>query len=249
MSFFESSRHDFPTSEAFKNTTDLSKPVQKHLLKVYATLSGLTLIAALGSYAHITGSFLFGGGVISFLVGMASLVGILSLPDTPDNRLIRYGLLANFGFMEGLSIGPVIKYALAISFSDQIILNACFFTAAIFGCFSMSSLLSNKRMFIYVGGILASVLSMLLWTSFINSFIGSKVLYNAELYIGLLMFCGYVIYDTQLIIYRFLHMGSTDVVGHTLDLFIDLVGIFVRILLIMLNKSEKEERRRRIRRN
>lgn len=76
-------------------------------------------------------------------------------------------------------------------FSGQIVLLATTFTSLIFGSFSLSSLLSNKRTFIYLGGILASAVSMLFWMAFFNAFIGSKLLYTAELYLGLFVFCGY----------------------------------------------------------
>ncbi|CAB4495000.1 hypothetical protein RhiirA5_349804 [Rhizophagus irregularis] len=241
-------RNNFSTFEAFKNVSDLTKPIQQHLIKVYSTLAVLCLLTAAGSYAHITGLFLFGGGLLSFLVGLVSLIGISFLPDTPNNKNIRYGLLFNFAFMEGLSIGPLIDHALNINSSGQIVLLATTFTSLIFGSFSLSSLLSNKRTFIYLGGILASAVSMLFWMAFFNAFIGSKLLYTAELYLGLFVFCGYVIYDTQLIVYR-ATLGSRDVVRHTLELFIDLIAIFVRILYILIKNSEEKENGRRKRNN
>jgi len=242
-------RNSFSTFEAFKNMGDLTKPVQEHLIKVYTTLAFLCLLTAAGSYAHITGLFFFGGGIISFLIGLISLITITVLPDTPDNKNLRYGLLFNFAFMEGLSIGPLIDLALQINSSGHIVLMATTFTSLIFGSFTLSSLLSDRRTFIYLGGILASVISMLFWMSFVNAFIGSKLLFTAELYIGLFVFCGYVIYDTQLIIYR-ATLGSRDVVRHTLDLFVDLIGILIRILQILIkNSEEKENARRRDRRS
>ncbi|RIA98464.1 inhibitor of apoptosis-promoting Bax1-domain-containing protein [Glomus cerebriforme] len=244
--FFETfgSRNNFSTFEAFKNIGDLAKPIQQHLIKVYTTLAFLCLLTAAGSYAHITGLFLFGGGLLSFLIGLASLIVIAVLPDIPDNKNLRYGLLFNFAFMEGLSIGPLVDHAFHINSSGQLVLMATTFTTLIFGSFTLSSLLSNKRIFIYLGGILASAISMLFWMSFINAFMGSRLLFTAELYLGLFVFCGYVIYDTQLIIYRATY-GSRDVVRHTLDLFIDLIGIFVRILYILIKNSEDKENRRR----
>jgi len=250
MSAFESTfgnRNNF-SFEAFKNVSDLTKPIQQHLIKVYTTLAALCLLTAVGSYIHITGLFFFGGGLFSFLIGLASLIGISVLPDTPDNKNLRYGLLFNFAFMEGLSIGPLVDHALNINFSGQIVLLATTFTSLIFGSFTLSSLLSNKRTFIYLGGILTSVVSMLFWMSFVNIFIGSKFLFTAELYLGLFVLCGYVIYDTQLIIYR-ATLGSRDVVRHTLDLFVDLIGIFVRILYILIKNSEEKENERRRRNN
>ncbi|CAG8491439.1 4473_t:CDS:2, partial [Scutellospora calospora] len=105
---------DFSPFEAFKNMQDLSKPVKQHLLKVYLTLSTVCLVTAAGSFAHAHNLFLFGGGILSLLVGLGSLIGIMVMPDTPQNKTIRYGLLYNFAFMEGLSIGPLIDLTLMI---------------------------------------------------------------------------------------------------------------------------------------
>lgn len=61
----------------------------------------------------------------------------------------------------------------------------------IFACFTASAVLAERRSMIYLGGLLASAISVLFWTSFANSFIGSKTLWGAELYIGLFVFAGY----------------------------------------------------------
>ena len=49
------------------------------------------------------------------------------------------------------------------------------------------------------------------------------------------MFCGFVLFDTQLIVERF-NLGDSDYIKHSLDLFIDFVDIFRRILIIMSSK-------------
>lgn len=59
-------RNNFSTFEAFKNASDLTKPIQQHLIKVYTTLAVLCLLTAAGSYAHITGLFLFGVCIVFF---------------------------------------------------------------------------------------------------------------------------------------------------------------------------------------
>ncbi|CAG8603589.1 4690_t:CDS:2 [Dentiscutata erythropus] len=248
MSYFRtqySGLRDFSPFDAFKHVQDLSKPVQQHLLKVYLTLSSVCFVTAAGAFVHTNHLFLFGGGLLSFLVGLGSLIGIMSTPDTPQNKTLRYGLLYNFAFMEGLSIGPLVELTLMIPNCDHVVINACALTFLIFGCFSLASILSNKRTYIYLGGILGSAISMLFWMSFINAFVGSLALYSAELYIGLAIFCLYVIYDTQLIIYRASQLGSRDVVSHTLDLFIDLVGIFTRLVVLMTESEGNANRRKR----
>jgi len=72
-----------------------------------------------------------------------------------------------------------------------------------------------------------------------NLFLRMEFLFNLSLYGGLLIFCGYVIYDTQLIVAK-AEAGNFDYIRHTLDLFIDFAAIFVRILIILTKKEEKK---------
>lgn len=55
-----------------------------------------------------------------------------------------------------------------------------------------------------------------------------------QLYFGLLVFLGYMVVDTQEMIER-AHHGDLDYVKHALTLFTDFVGVFVRILIIMVS--------------
>jgi len=80
--------------------------------------------------------------------------------------------------------------------------------------------------------------------SVVQLFVSSTVLTNINLYLGLFMFCGYILYDTQLIIEKADH-GSTDFVWDALELFIDFVAVFVRILIILLQHTGKDKKKRR----
>lgn len=60
-------------------------------------------------------------------------------------------------------------------------------------------------------------------------------LLQAYLYLGLLIMCGFVLYDTQLIIEKRL-AGDKDFVTHSIDLFIDFIGIFRRLMVILSQK-------------
>ncbi len=75
----------------------------------------------------------------------------------------------------------------------------------------------------------------------------SQGMFFVHLYGGLVVFMGYVIFDTQMII-EDVYNKRNDFVGHAQQLFIDFVAIFVRLLQILLRNADRKresERRRR----
>jgi FtsH-binding integral membrane protein len=59
-----------------------------------------------------------------------------------------------------------------------------------------------------------------------------------QIFGGLLVFMGYVLFDTQMIIER-ANRGDYNYVKHALDLFVDFAAIFVRLLVIMVSHYSK----------
>ena len=80
--------------------------------------------------------------------------------------------------------------------------------------------------------------------SLMNIFLGWQIINEANIYLGLLVFSGYVVFDTQVIVEK-ASQGNTDVIQHALELFIDFVAIFVRILIILMRNKERDERNKR----
>lgn len=62
-------------------------------------------------------------------------------------------------------------------------------------------------------------------------------------YLGLLVFAGYVLFDTQLVVER-ASAGDMDQVQHALDLFVDFMAIAVRVLVILLKNQERKQQER-----
>lgn len=49
-----------------------------------------------------------------------------------------------------------------------------------FGCFSAAAIVAKRREFLYLGGLLSSGLSILIWLMFASSIFGSTAMYSFE---------------------------------------------------------------------
>lgn len=214
---------------------DVSPAVQNHLAKTYATLTGMVLAAALGAYAHMLYHL---GGMLSTLVTVGILFYLASSRTLTLQQ--RVYLALGFGFFKGLSIGGLVE---AVIFIDpSIVVTAFTGTVAIFACFSLAALVSKRRSFFYLGGILSSFLTVSLVLSLANLFFRSVAIMNLQLYAGLFAFVGFVVFDTQLIIEK-ASFGDRDYPMHAITLFVDFVAIFVRLLIILAKNSKTEDKK------
>jgi Inhibitor of apoptosis-promoting Bax1 len=84
-----------------------------------------------------------------------------------------------------------------------------------------------------------SLLFLLVVVNIANLFFGSLLIWRIEFYLGLIVFCLLVLFDMQLIIEK-RKMGDTDFIWHALNLPIDSISIFRRILIILLNRENRE---------
>jgi len=221
-----------------KNFSNISGPVRYHLQRVYTTLACALFVSAVGVYMHM---LLHIGGLITSLAFIATTMWLVSTPATPVNEGKRLALLTGAAFCEGASLGTLVEAVL--HFDPSIVAIAFLGSVAVFACFSGAALLSKRREYLFLGGILSSAVSTLLLLQFGSLFFGrSAFMYNLELYGGLLLFVGYVLFDTQVIIER-AERGDFDYIKHALDLFVDFAAIFVRILVILTKNSNERQRR------
>jgi len=228
-----------PISPSIFSFAPISKDVQQHLKNVYLTLGISLLSATLGVFAHL--KFAIGSATfLCSLCGVGSLLFLLATPTQRDNLAQRLVLLLGFSFFQGVLLGPLVQLALILE--PSLIFIALSSTVVIFACFSLASIMANnQRTYLYWGGALSSALSTLFWMSFLGMFFHSPLNLTIQIYGGLLLFIGYVLYDTQLIILKS-ENGDNDFVKHSVELFIDFVAIFVRILIILLKNSQKDKK-------
>lgn len=226
----------------------LEPPVKSHLKLVYSTMMLATFAAGIGSYIHLF-TDLLSGGFLATLGAMGFGIALAVTPDNGKNIQKRMSYLMGFAGCTGLALGPLLE--MAIYLNPRIIPMSLISTCLVFGSFSLSSIFSNHSKWLYMGGGLMSMLSVMLFMSIINLFIGSYYLFQAQLYLGLIVFCLFVMYDTATIIEK-RRMGDTDFVSHAMLLFIDFVDLFRTFLVILMqkergnnNRSSRNSRNRR----
>jgi len=78
------------------------------------------------------------------------------------------------------------------------------------------------------------------------SFGNSFLYYHISLYGGLILFCCYIIYDTQTIIRNVQNVGiqNADYINDAIHLYIDFIAIFVRILILIAKSKQNSNHER-----
>jgi FtsH-binding integral membrane protein len=174
-SFFDS-RSSSWNYASLRNFNKLSSPVQSHLQKVYLTLAAALLVSALGVYVHTLWHI---GGLITSLGFIATTAWLVSTPSTPAEEGKRLKLLAAAAFFEGASVGTLVEAVL--QFDPSIVVMAFLGSVAVFACFSGAALVARRREYLFLGGILSSVVSLMLLLQFSSLIFGrSAFMYNVE---------------------------------------------------------------------
>lgn len=220
----------------FKFNAPLTDAARSHLLRVYSLLTMGVFSASLGCYLDM--HYMHFGGLGTALIG-AFLFGVARSGklDVETSSLLFLGAAG----LEGMALSPLV-YTAAVYY-PQALTTAFLSTIAVFASFSGAAMIAKRREFFYLSGIIASVASYLALASLGNMVVRSSFLMDVQLYGGLVMFLGYILVDTQVMIDRFESgFNREDYVRPACDLFGDLLGVFVRLLVILMRKSSEKRR-------
>ena len=140
----------------------------------------------------------------------------------------------------GFLVGPGIHHFAA--FRPELLLQAILYSAGAFGSFSAVSLFSQRRSFLFLGGVIATMIQAMCLYSLIGWLMGGPGFGIGYLMCGLLITCLWIIFDTQLIVEQS-EGGHRNVAEHTLTLFMNLFRLFIEILrlLEMLDNANKRK--------
>jgi len=223
---------DQPTAGEEEETTEnsLTPAIKNHLYKVYGTLTaGLGFTAV----STIVGLFIPGLSIIGFI---GSLVGIIVMVFTDKNRVVyRQNLFLAVCAFTGLAIAPLVGAS-----SLGVIIAAALGTSGIFGAFTLAALKARRKSMLMLGGVLGGgllvvflcgVAHLLLPLFGVTNPALLGALFNINLYLGLGIFSLFIAYDTQQLIENY-RAGDTDHISPALNLFLNIINIFVRLLHI-----------------
>lgn len=219
---------------------NLEPSVRHHLSKVYACLTATCAAATVGSLIHLKG--IWEAGLISALVSLGLVLGLVFTPDNGKNFNLRLAMLLGFGAFTGHSMGLLLEQVIFIN--PAIVVTALVGTTTIFTALSASALLAKRGKYLFLGGILMSTLSAMALISLGNLMFRSYFVQELNLYLGLAVMSGFILFDTQMIMEKH-RMGSNDCIAHSLDLFYDVISIFRRLLIILTQKEQNQERKKK----
>ena len=196
--------------------------------KVYALFFAATLFAVGGVGLGITVKpllrFAFEHPFIMLIVMLGGVVGAQAV------RHVRgLNLLALFAFttLTGVVISPLI--AIYTQLNPASILQAGVLTVGIFGGLTAYVFVSKKD-FSFMRGMLMTGLIVVILAGVVNIFLGASALGFAVAAAALLLFSGFVLYDTSNIIRRY---PTNEYVAGALSLYLDAFNIFLALLRIL----------------
>lgn len=217
-------------------TAEITPTVQTHLKNVFGALVVGLLATAVGVKMQWRLNLPFWLPLIGMFGCMFALLA------THGNTVKRLGIFLGFAFLKGMSLGDFV--AVINEIDSAILPSALLYTTAAFVCFGGFAAFTKRRSQLYLGAILSSVLSWLALGSLLNIFFRSTFIMDVQLYGGLLMFLGYVVFDVQVAIERAHNAGaSADALADALQLYVDFIAIAVRIAIILAKSSEKKEKK------
>ncbi len=166
---------------------------------------------------------------LHWAIQLGGMIGLLMLTNVFKNSAI--GLLCVFaftGFM-GLTAGPTINaYLTFFSNGAELVMTAAGGTGVIFLALS-GYVLTTRKDFSFMGGFLFVGLIVMIVASLANLFFQVAAVQLALSAASILLFSGYILYDTSKII----HGGETNYIMATVQLFLDIYIIFMNLLHLL----------------
>lgn len=198
---------------------------QNAVLKNTYRLLSLTLIwSAITSYF---GTLYPVAGLGSLLIMLAA-IGVLFAIRAYRNSGVGVALVFLFTGLMGFSLGPTLNYYLHMAQGAQIVGTSLVATGAAFLGLSAYVHISKKD-FAFLSGFLFVGLIGLLVVGLVGMFFSIPGLQLVMAYVSVLVFGGYILFDTS----NILAGRETNYISATISLYLDILNMFLAILRIV----------------
>ncbi|NWH64077.1 LFG4 protein, partial [Geococcyx californianus] len=199
------------------------------LRKVYSILSIQVLLTTVTSaiFLYSTGvqAFVHERPALLLISGLGSLAVIVALTFYRHQHPINLYLL--FGFC---SLNDSLLFLFIVSFYDvSIVLQAFILTTAVFLGLTAYTL-QSKRDFSKFGAGLFACLWIFIFSGFLRLFFYSETIELVFAAAGALMFCGFIIYDTHLLMHK---LSPEEYILAAINLYLDIINLFLHLLRLL----------------
>ena len=195
--------------------------------KTYALFFASVVVAIFGAgfalasgLAAAVANFMF----VALIAWFISSIGARAVARTP---VVQYVGLFGFTFFTGIVFAPLLYMYQTIA--PGVVQQAGILTFIVFGSLTAYAFISKKD-FNFLGGILFVALIALIVGGIANIFIGSSAIAFFSAWVALILFSGFVLYDTSRIMLR-LDEGAYCVAA--IELFVDFLNLFLALLRIL----------------
>ncbi|MBI2945916.1 MAG: Bax inhibitor-1/YccA family protein [Candidatus Wallbacteria bacterium] len=199
--------------------------------KVYSLFIASLVVAGIGASVGMSMNLEYRGSL--------SLVGLLLLFLAGAVRTIpglNVGALFLFTFVEGLTFGPIFNIFQEAGRMD-IVYQSLEITGGSFLALTLYVFIA-KEDFNWLGAIVWPALIGMLITGLLNVFwpMGGTA-FTVYLYLGVLLFIGFILYDTSRIVTRY---PDDHYAAGAIDLFLDFINLFMFVLQLLGGRASRD---------
>lgn len=163
--------------------------------------------------------------ILLSLIGFGLLFAVMAARNSVWGLVLVFAFTGTWGF----SLGPLLNaYIQMYANGHQLILTALGGTGVIFLALS-SYVLTSKKDFSYLGGFLFTALIGVVIASIVGIFFHAPMLQIIISAATMLIFSGFILYDTH----RIISGGETNYIMATVSLFLDIVNLFLALLRLL----------------
>ena len=170
---------------------DVSDKTRAHLTRVYTSLLTTSGCCAIGMWINATIMLQGFIAMIGFMIAMGYGVYQVRNPANSENMQMMFLFLIAFSM--GFMVGPGINQIAAVN--PDILIQAVLYTTGAFGSFSAVSLFSQRRSFLFLGGIIMTMVQAMFMFRLVGWLMGSAFGLG-YLMCGLFITCLWIIFDT-----------------------------------------------------